>query len=64
MPLPKHLPALGGMRFISALLVFTSHISTQPFFKNTEINSALQPGVRQGRSGRNRALTCGPSFVT
>ncbi|PPS67058.1 MULTISPECIES: acyltransferase family protein [Streptomyces] len=42
MPLPKHLPALGGMRFISALLVFTSHISTQPFFKNTEINSALQ----------------------
>ncbi|MFJ1751246.1 acyltransferase family protein [Streptomyces sp. NPDC088116] len=42
MSLPKTLPALGGMRFVAAILVFTSHIASQPFFRNTDINSTLQ----------------------
>ncbi|MFI1205279.1 acyltransferase family protein [Streptomyces sp. NPDC020883] len=42
MPLPKHLPSLGGMRAIAALVVFCSHIASQPFFRNAEINSAAQ----------------------
>ncbi|MBF6050496.1 acyltransferase family protein [Streptomyces eurocidicus] len=42
MPLPKHLPSLGGMRFIAALTVFTAHIAAQPIFRNSEINSTAQ----------------------
>ncbi|MFF7652569.1 acyltransferase family protein [Streptomyces sp. NPDC007983] len=42
MPLPKHLPSLGGMRAIAALVVFSSHIASQPFFRNAEINSTAQ----------------------
>ncbi|GAB7030132.1 acyltransferase [Streptomyces sp. NPDC021749] len=42
MPLPKHLPSLGGMRAIAALVVFCSHIASQPFFRNAEINSTAQ----------------------
>ncbi|MGK5629806.1 acyltransferase family protein [Streptomyces sp. URMC 123] len=42
MSLPKHLPSLGGMRAIAALVVFSSHIASQPFFRNAEINSTAK----------------------
>nr|BAA09815.1 midecamycin 4''-O-propionyl transferase [Streptomyces mycarofaciens] len=42
MPLPKHLPSLGGMRAIAALVVFWSHIASQTFFRKAEINSTAQ----------------------